>query len=249
MIKKFICLVLIINIFSCASMYKLNLQSELDKAAFTGKVISEEGLPLEGVKVKLNTGINALTDINGKFFFSVLPYGKYSIIFEKTDYSKEETKFEYTIKSKKPLYLVTKMVSYNYLLNLGSDLLKTRNYEEIEKVIKKIEGINSDEDSFLYLKATYLFSKRMYAESIPLYEELIARDRKNVYFQLPLITVYDKLEKYEKKAEVCAAIARINPKEYLDLLKISAGIYRDKLNDNEMCENIMKEYRILSEKE
>jgi tetratricopeptide (TPR) repeat protein len=233
---------------SCASNDKLIMQSELDKAVFSGKVITEEGLPLEGVKIKLNSSLEARTDINGNFFYTYLAFGKYKIAFERNDYAKEEFDFEYNLKSKRPLKMKLKMFSLNFLLSEGRELMESKKYKDVELIIKKIDSIDQDDESVINFKAVFLFTTSKYAEARSLYEELVVKDRSNVYYHLPLITIYEKLEMFLEEARTCLYVGRNYPDEYVGLIKKSAEIYKDKLKDDAEYEKVMKVYNSFIEK-
>lgn len=245
--KKILLFIISILVVSCASNDKLIMQSELDKANFSGKVITEEGLPLEGVKILLNSSLEARTDINGNFFYTFLAYGKYKISFEKTDYAKEEFDFEYNIKSKKPFSLKLKMFSLNYLLADGRELIEAKKYADVELIIKKLESINPDQETVLYFKAAYFFISGKYPEAKPIFEVLVKRDRYNIYYHLPLIVIYKNLQLFIEEAQEYLYIGRNFPDEYLEYIKKSADIYKDKLNDTAESDKVMRIYNSLKE--
>jgi tetratricopeptide (TPR) repeat protein len=243
--KKLFLLLIGLAFVSCASNDKLIMQSEIDRAMFSGQVITEEGLPLEGVKILLNSTMEARTDINGKFFYTYIGFGKYKISFEKENYAKEEFDFNYDIKSKKPLTMKLKMFSLNYLLTDGRELMEAKKYADVELIIKKLDSINPDEQAVIYFKAVYYHVIGKYADAKPLFEDLIIKDRLNVYYHLPLITIYEKLGMNIEEANECLYIGRNYPEEYGYLIKKSAEIYREKLNDDREYEKAMTLYNSL----
>jgi tetratricopeptide (TPR) repeat protein len=179
-----------------------------------------------------------------------LGYGKHTITFEKDDYSKEEVKFEYTATNKKQYYMKVKLLSLNFLLSEGIELSKLKRFDDVDKLIKKLEEINPDDESIFYLKATNFYNKNLINEAMILFENLVERDRKNVYYQLPLINIYEKMQLYQKEAETCYYVGNNYQDDYPELLKKSAEIYRDKLDDNLMYENIINQYdKLLKKKE
>lgn len=248
MTKYIIAGFLFVLIFSCTSYDKIYRESDLSKAVLSGKIITEEGLPLEGVKIRLNNSRESRSDINGKFFFSYLIYGEYVMTFEKEGYSFEEYSFKYDLKNKKIPFIKAKLMSLNYLLNDGIELLTQKRYSDVEKVIEKLYKINPDESSILYFKSTYLFERKKYKEALDIAERLIETDRKNIYYNLLLIEIYENLGWFRKKTEACIFVARNNPKEYCYLMKMAADIFKDKLEDIESSKKLMEEYEEMSKK-
>ena len=138
MIKKILQCLIITLLVSCTSYDKIYRDSDMSKAVLSGKIITEEGLPLEGVKIKLNETQESRSDINGKFFFSFLLFGEYKLTFEKEVYSYEEYSFKFDLKNKKIPFLKAKLLSLNYLLYEGMDYLKQKKYSDVEKIIDKL---------------------------------------------------------------------------------------------------------------
>ena len=183
-------------IFSCTTRNEdIYLNRDLKKAKLLGRVITEEGLPLDGVRVRLTDIIETKTDINGRFLFNFLAYGTYKMKFEKKDYLDEEYEFEYNFKNRKKLpYIKIKMLSTNYLVNEGFEYLKERKYEKTKEIIDQLENINNEEEVVKYLKAIYLSENKKYDEALPILEDLKEKDRENIYYQLTLIDLYKKLD-------------------------------------------------------
>jgi Carboxypeptidase regulatory-like domain len=242
--KKLIILIILTILISCATKSDdVYLDSQLKDAMLIGKVITEEGLPLESVTVKLNKNSETKTDISGRFFFKFIAYGKYNITFEKEGYLPAEYSFEYTFKTRKNKPVIkAKMLSTNYLVNEAFELLKEKKFKEVSDVMQNLEKINPDEDTVLYLKAMYHYMNAQFNEALPLLEKLKLRDRKNVYYQLTLIDIYEKLGMYEKEADLAYYLGNSNPKEYINYLKTAAELYKNKLNKDKEYEKAMNDY-------
>lgn len=243
--KRIILLFLSILIISCKTYDTIHLQRDLKKAMLIGKVITEDGLPLEEVIVKLNNLVETNTDINGRFLFNFISFGKYKIVFEREGYSPAEYDFVYNFKNRRVPFVKAKMFSMNYLVNEGFELLKEKKFNEVEKVLKKLDKINQNEEVVLYLKAMRFYVMKKYNESLPILEGLKKRDRENIYYQLTLIDVYKNLDLYEDEINLCLYIGRNNKKEYYKYIKKAAEIYKDKLNNMEKYEELIKEYNKL----
>ena len=215
----------------------------------SGKVITEEGLPLEGVRVRLNAVTETKTDISGRFFFTYIAYGKYNMIFEKEDFLTEEYNLDFKFKNRKTASVIkVKMLSTNYLVNEGFELLKEKKFKDAKDIIDKLEKINPDEDTFLYLKATYFYLNSDFSNAEALLEKLELRDRKNIYYQLTLYDVYEKLELFDKMADLAFYIGSNNPKDYFEYLKKAADIYKDKLKNEKDANKALSEYNKYSGK-
>lgn len=238
----FFIIFIILLFFSCLNYDSVYFESQLKKAMLTGRVISEEGLPLEGVDVKLKNFDNTKTDINGRFLYSRIVFGNYKMTFEKEGYLKEEYRFTYDLENRKLPFVKIKMYSTNYLINEGFEYLKEKNYDKVEKTLDKLEKVDKDSEVTLYLKAIYFYIMKEYERSLPILENLKELDRKNIYYQLTLIDVYDKLYMFDKQAKLSLYVGRSNPKEYLEYIKNAADIYKDKLKDSKTYEELIKEY-------
>lgn len=239
-----ITILLLTLIFSCTSTDDLYLKSELEKAVVTGRIIDEEGLPLEGVRITLNNNITTKTDINGHFLYFKLLFGTHTITIEKSGYTSEELTFDYKFKFKrfkKPVFLKAKLFSYNYLLREAYESLKEKRYEKVEEAFAKLEEINTDDESYLYIKAIYLYVKGEFEQSEAIVENLKYRDRENVYYQLTMIELLKRQEKYKEMAEVMIYLGK-NHKDYVEFIKDAADIYREKLQDVEGFKNAMTIY-------
>ena len=238
---KFLILFFLI-IVSCSTNRKLYRDSEINKSLVAGKVISEEGLPLEGVNVKLDS-FSCMTDINGRFFFNNLFFGKYTLSYEKQGCTKDNITIEYSFKKRKIPFIKVKLFSFNFLLSDSFELLKQNKYVEIDKNIIKLDEIDPDDESLLYLKAIILYKREKYKESLELFEKLSSYDRKNVYYILPMVDIYDKLKWFRQKAELCLYIGKNFSNEYKYLIKTAAITYKDKLKDVDSYNIIYEEYR------
>ena len=231
--KRLILFILLIYILiSCkATMDPIRLNKDLRDAKLTGRVISEEGLPLDIVRVRLTSSRDTKTDVNGYFLFRFLSYGKYNMIFEKEGYLKAEYQLDYSFKNRKLHFFTVKMFSSNYLVKEGFEFLKEKNYEKTSEIIDTLETINPEEEVVLYLKAMYYYLKEIYPQSLTILEKLKERDRKNIFYQLTLVEVYGKLELYQKQAQLSFYIGITDPKEYYKYFKIASDIYKDKLDN------------------
>lgn len=237
-------IILIALSFSCTSRDDLFLKSELEKAVVTGRIIDEEGLPLEGVRITLNNNITTKTDINGHFLYFKLLFGTHTITIEKSGYTSEEMTFDYKFKFKrfkKPVFLKAKLFSYNYLLREAYESLKEKRYEKVEEAFAKLEEIDTDDESYLYIKAIYLYVKGELEQSESIVDKLKYRDRGNVYYQLTMIELLRRQEKYKEMAEVMLYLGK-NNEDYVELIKDAADIYREKLQDAEGFKNAMTAY-------
>ncbi len=230
--KRVMLFILFIYILiSCKTMDPIYLQKDLRDAQLTGRVVSEEGLPIDNVRIKLTSGRDTKSDVNGYFLFRFLSYGKYNMTFEKEGYLKVELRLEYNFKNRKLNFFTIKMFSLNYLVKEGFEYLKEKNYEKTSEIIDKLETINPDDEVVLYLKAMYNYIKEIYPQSLILLEKLKEIDRKNIYYQLTLVEVYGKMELYQKQAQLSFYIGSTDPKEYYRYFKIAADIYKEKLGN------------------
>lgn len=243
--KKILLLISIILLISCITQHqeKIYLNSQLTKAMLIGKVITEEGLPLEEVTVKLTNLTETKTDISGRFFFKFIRYGRYTIYFEKKGYLPATYDLEYKFKDrKKQPFIKIKMFSTNYLVNEGFELLKEKRFKEAKEIIDKLENISLNEETVLYLKATYYYLISNLDEAVSILEKLKDIDRKNIYYQLTLFDIYEKVENFEQAAILAQYIAGNFTKEYYIFFKKAADLYREKLNNRDESERLMQLY-------
>ena len=234
---------LIITLFSCSSINYANVNSELEKSLLNGVAYSEEGLPLEGVSVTLDNIANTKTDINGRFLFNSLFFGKHSLTFEKDGYTKDTQPFEYKPKLiRKSIFVKVKLFSANYLVREASILIKERKYDKVEKMLKQLEEIDMTDETYLFLKAVYFYNSDKFKESAKILEDLRENNRYNIYFSLTLLKVYEKLKWFRKMAELYLYIGKNNTDQYLNYIKKAAEVYRDFLEDKEEYAKVLKEY-------
>jgi|GEM_PF-6884126 len=242
--KKYLLLFIIgLIIISCGTYDNILLESRLKRAMLTGRVISEEGLPLEGVTVKLTAFNETRTDINGRFLYNFLPFGKYNMTFEKEGYSKGEYNFVFNFRNRKLPHVKVKMFSMNYLVNEGFEFLKEKKYSKTKDIMAILDDIEEDAEVVLYLKAIYHYTLAEYKDALPILINLKERDRKNIYYQLTLIDLYEKMEMYEEQANLALYVGRNNKDKYYDYIKKASLIYKEKLNNNEMSDKINAEYQ------
>lgn len=224
------------------------MQKDLKKAMLTGRIITEEGLPLEGATVYLTDYVTTKTDINGIFLFNYLRYGKYKIKVEKEGYTPGNYDLVFNYKHRKLPMIKIKLFSLNYLVNEGFENLKEKQLGKMDEILTKIESINPDEEVYLYLKSLYFYETKKFDEAMLILEDLKIKDRYNIYYQLTLAKVYEALGFYEKQAVLLEYTAKNNLNEYYKLLKDAAEIYRDMLNDNEKYETLMKAFNDYKDK-
>lgn len=248
MIKILTYIFIIFLLFTCTSYDKIYRENDLSKAMLSGKIISEEGLPLEGVKIKLNNSHESRSDINGRFFFNFILFGEYKMTFEKEGYSYEEYNFKYDIKNKKIPFVKAKLLSFNFLLNEGIYLLSQKKYSDVENILEKLKIIDPEEAAYLYLKSVYLSERKKYKESLDIVEKLIESDRKNLYYNLLLIELYNNLNWFQKKADLCVTVGMNYQDEYLYLIKNAAEIYKDKLEDTDNYNKFIELYESANSK-
>ncbi len=252
--KKIILLLFLGTIFLSCSLFKnmVYLDSEVSKAVISGKVISEEGLPLEGVRVKLSTENSnisikeTVTDINGVFLYKSIGYGKYKLTGEKYGFTIVEYFFEYNFKNRKKIPPIKiKLLSFNFIINEGFEYLKEKNFEKALECLDQAKKINSLDEVVSYLEAMYYYEFKDFNTAMKLLEDLKERDRKNIYYKLTLIDIYDRLDLFEKEIDLCLYIGREESKKYIDYIKIAAYLYKDKFNNQEEYEKLLKEYNEL----
>lgn len=246
--KIFVTLTLtaIILLSSCIKSDNLiNLKRDMAKATLVGKVITEEGLPLEGVTVKLSDFQETNTDINGKFMFNYIVFGKHTLIFKKEGYTPYEYNFVFNIKNRKLNHIKVKLHSLNYLLKQGFLALKENRIEDTKKALAQIETIDANSEVYLYFKSAFLYNQEEYQEALPILEKLSHTFIDNIYYRLTLVEVYRKLELYEKEANLCVTIGDHESGEYIDYLKRAAELFGTRLENKDKAVLLLKKYNSL----
>lgn len=232
-------LVMILATIGACRTDMVHMRDDLEKAMITGKVISEEGLPLEGVEVELNKLQESRTDINGRFLFPYVRYGTYTVKFTKDGYAPEELSFTYKWKNRRENFVKMKLYSLNYLLKEVEEYLTEDNLEEAEALMAKLKTIDADDQTVRYLEAVIFYMRKMYGAAVPILEELKTRDRDNPYYRLSLIDCYQALGDSEMAARECLYLGERDPLHYAYLLKKAALIYRDELGDAAKADEIL----------
>jgi len=245
---KYITILLLGGILvSCSSLDPIHLRSDLQKAMLTGKVITEEGLPLEGVTVRLNEFQETMTDINGRFLFNYIRHGKHTVVTEKDEYLPGEYKFIYNFRNRKLKFAKIKMLSLNHLVDEGFEFLKENKFDKAQAIIEQLDEFNYDEEIVLYLKSMYLYLNEKYDDAIVILENLKGRDRKNVYYQLTLIDIYERLKMYQEMADLCLYLGKNKPRDYAEYIILGKKIYKEKLgqiiDDGEIDKILIEQVR------
>lgn len=229
-------------LLGCVNFDEVYMKDELKKAMITGKVITEEGLPLEGAIVKLNELQETKTDINGRFLFNFVKYGEYNIIVKKEEYNQSIVNFHYTFKTRKDNFIKVKLKSLNYLINEAIEFLKEKNFQKVQNILNEIEKISADDQTVLYLKAMYFYYGARYESAMKILEDLRYQDRKIVYYSLALIKCYDALRLYLKEATLCYYIGKNFKEDYAFLIKRASDLYKEKMNNIGMSKKMLTEY-------
>ena len=218
-------------------------ESQLAEAMLVGKVITEEGLPLEGVKVFLSASLSSVTDISGRFMFKFINFGDYNLKFFKEGYLQEEYKFSHSFKERKNIpFIKVKMLSLNYLINEGYEYLKERKIDEVQETITKLTRIEPTNEAVLYLKAVLFFDTGKFQDAMEIMEKLRYTDRNNQYYKLTLIKIYEKLSLFEKQAALSKYLALSDPRAYYVYFKAAYDIYKNKLNNQKESDECIEQF-------
>jgi tetratricopeptide (TPR) repeat protein len=241
----FTLIVLTLITFSCKTRDMVYLKEQLQNAMLTGKVISDEGLPLEGVTVKLNDVQKTETDINGKFLFNYIRFGKYTISFSKDGYSVEQVPLVFNFRNRKLPGITVKLFSTNYLMSEAFELLKEKEYDEVSKYLEQLQAIAPNDETIEYLQCVYLIETGDFDKALELAEDLKKRDRSNIYYQLTLASIYEHKQMYEELANLYEYIGKNDIKKHGKYIVKAADIYITHLEKPEESNRLSTEYPAL----
>jgi tetratricopeptide (TPR) repeat protein len=230
------------SLVACKTTDTVYLKSQLRQAMLTGKVITDEGLPLEGVTVSLNDLQVTKTDINGKFLFNFIKYGKYTITFSRKDYSKKTVPMVYNFKNRKLPVISVKLFSSNFLLSEAFEYLKENDFSNALDTIETVYEINPGDETARYLECMYLVQQNRHEEALKIAEDLKRHDRHNIYYQLTLCSIYRQLEMFEQLAARYEYMGRSDLRNNSDYIVKAAEVYRIDLQDNSEYDRVTEEY-------
>ena len=174
--------ILILFVFICAAF--IFPQSYKGQGKIQGVVADDQGKPLAGVKItlfsqKAKSGLETVTDAEGRWRVNYVRGGGWNLDFEKLGYAPHK---------------------------LSTQIQESGQNKPIEVKLKKVEGLIVTEELKAGLaKGNTLFDEKKYDEAAAVYEELVKTNPEayivyqnigNSYFQMEM---YDKAEEYYKK--------------------------------------------------
>jgi len=227
-------------LLGCQTTSMLYNQAEIDSAAFNGVVITEEGLPLEGADIIIDDLMQTKSDINGRFLFNALIYGKHQICVSKVGYIESDFEFEYYFDIRnRTKFIKIKLLSINFLLEEALSFLRNKNYTEADRVISMLE-LGCQEDSVIYIRAVYLNNTDKLEESATMLVDLVRRNRRNVIYKRTLIEVYHKMMWFRLEAELSVELGLLDPIIYKQYLLRAATIFSEVIKDEAAYNNTMR---------
>lgn len=178
-------------------------QSYRGKGKVRGFVYSEDGKPIEGVRVKLfsiraDSGFEVFTDKNGEWKALWIRGGKWNIDFEKIGYEPKKISVELKEADKNP---------------------------DIEIKLKKIEGLILTEELKKGLEdGNKLFNEGKYNEAIAVFNDLVKKNPEAYIIYLNIGNCYFKMEDYIKAEESYRKVLEKDPKNVNAIIGIGNSL-------------------------
>lgn len=180
-IKPFLCLLFSVLIFTsgCSSVWSKNYKD--DAGVMYGMIYdgNEEGV--SGVNVKVNGGLKAVSDGQGRFILKFLyadikDKKEQRIELEKEGYEKIEEVFYY-----EPMSLLhIRMESGEDILKEAESLIDEKEYRRAEESIDRVIKIEEYRDEGLFLKAVIKYKEGKKEEAAELLEKLKEKDNESI---------------------------------------------------------------------
>ena len=179
-IKPFLCLLFSVLIFtsSCSSVWSKKYKD--DAGVMYGMIYDENEEGVSGVNVKVNGGLKAVSDGQGRFILKFLyadikDKKEQRIELEKEGYEKIEDVFYY-----EPMSLLhIKMESGEDILKEAENLIDEKEYGRAEESIDRAIKIEEYRDAGLFLKAVIKYKEGNKEEAEKLLDLMKLKD--NIY--------------------------------------------------------------------
>ncbi|MDP2915095.1 MAG: tetratricopeptide repeat protein [Candidatus Aminicenantes bacterium] len=189
--------ILILFVFISASF--IFPQSYKGQGRIQGIVTDEQGMPLEGVKIKLfsqkaNAGLETVTDAEGRWRVNYVRGGGWNLDFEKLGYAPHK---------------------------LSTQIQESGQNKPIEVKLKKVEGlIVTEELKAGLVKGNTLFDEKKYDEAAAVYEELVKTNPEAYIVYQNIGNCYFQMEKYDRAEEFYKKVLDKDPKNAEAMLRI-----------------------------
>ena len=180
-IKPFLCLLFSVLVFTngCSSVWSKKYKD--DAGIMYGMIYdgNEEGV--SGVNVKVNGGLKAVSDGQGRFILKFLyadikDKKEQRIELEKEGYEKIEEVFYY-----EPMSLLhIRMESGEDILKEAESLIDEKEYGKAEELLEKAVNMEGFWDEGLFLKAVIKYKEGKKEEAAELLEKLKEKDNESI---------------------------------------------------------------------
>jgi len=132
-----------------------------------GMIYDFSNRPVAFCEVSLGRRFRSSSDINGRFSFSKVPLGKYTITGYKSGF--ENYSDEVLVKHKGQIIYI-RLPSQNQLLNLVDEALGANNFAAAEEMAERAYKINKNNIETLFYYAVVKFRRREYRKAIDFLE-------------------------------------------------------------------------------
>lgn len=189
----------LIGIILIASALALSAQDYKGKGRLAGRVVDQDGNPLEGVTVKLFSpraggGLEVKTDKDGRWLAAWIRSGEWHVDFEKMGYAPAKKSVEISENRKNP---------------------------DMEISLEKVEGVVITEGvQELLTKGNELFEKDDYAGALAVYEDIIAKYPEAYPIYRNIGNSYFAQEQYDQAEENYLKLLEKDPKNVEALIAV-----------------------------
>lgn len=131
----------------------------------------------------------AISDINGRFLFDYVAYGRHKMSFHKDGYEDSQTAFDFLTKSQ---ISYSRLVSQESLFAATERAIEERKWEDAMKFLSRADQIERKEPLSSYLYALIEYRRKDYEKAARILEAIADRDYREPYVFLFLADVYEK---------------------------------------------------------
>lgn len=137
--------------------------------------------------VSIDGDTSVSSDVNGRYLFDFVQFGKHSLLFHKTGYEDVKVDIEFSSRTQ---VAYTRLISQTSLFDFSEKAIKDRKWDEALSDLDRADTIDKNEPTSSYLRAAIFYRLKRYDEARSLLEALVAQEYREPYIYLFLADLY-----------------------------------------------------------